>query len=135
MKSITKKRFTKIAIFSLVAVLFLSAGCRTIEKVQYVDRWHENNTVRVDSVVVNNTDTFKIIQRGDTVFVTDIKWRVRDVVKIERDTTVQIEKEVVTETVTITNTKRIRDVFWWIGLVGSIIIVTFVAYKIYRKFG
>lgn len=119
-------------ILSLFLATLLFIGCKPIKETVYVDRWNDRYIQRVDSVYVNNTDTVLIEKRGDTVYNTMIKWRVRDKIRIERDT-VQ-ERKFFTIEKTITKTVKVRDLIWWGGLIVLITGVLYVGFKIYKKF-
>ena len=83
-------------------LLFFFSSCKVIERVEYRDREVEKEIIRLkmDSIHIHNTDTFKLFQKGDTIFSEIIKWRVQYRDKIKTDTVkildVQkiIEKEV-----------------------------------------
>ena len=126
----------KKAILSLfVAFLFLN-GCKTAQDIQYVDREvirYVDKLVK-DSVYINNTDTIKIEQKGDTVFLTNIKWRIQYRDKIQRDTflltdsiKVYVDKKEIVE-------KNKWGILDWIGLTSLMVLLIFILYKLRRFF-
>lgn len=126
----------KKAILSLfVALLFLN-GCKTTNDIQYVDREVVRYVDKLikDSVYINNTDTIKIEQKGDTVFLTNIKWRIQYRDKIQRDTflltdsiKVYIDKKEIIE-------KNKWGILDWIGLTSLMALLIFILYKLRRFF-
>lgn len=126
----------KKAILSLfVALLFLN-GCKTTNDIQYVDREvirYVDKLVK-DSVYINNTDTIKIEQKGDTVFLTNIKWRIQYRDKLQRDTflltdsiKVYVDKKEIIE-------KNKWGILDWIGLTALLSLLVFIVYKLRRFF-
>ena len=122
----------KQAILSLILALFMFSGCKTTSDIQYVDREVIRYVDRLvkDSVYVNNTDTVKIEQKGDTVFLTNIKWRIQYRDKIQRDTflltdsiKVYIDKKEIVE-------KNKWSILDWIGLTALLALIVFIAYKL-----
>lgn len=126
----------KKSILSLfVAFLFLN-GCKTTNDIQYVDRdviRYVDKLVK-DSIYINNTDTIKIEQKGDTVFLTNIKWRIQYRDKIQRDTflltdsiKVYVDKKEIVE-------KNKWGILDWIGLTSLMALLIFILYKLRRFF-
>lgn len=109
----------------LALVLFV--GCRTVTETVYVDRWRDRDVVRVDSVMVTNTDSVYIVQKGDTVFNTTVRIRYRDKIKIERDTVTKID--VITKTETVTETKYKKGIFYYSGIVAFILLIVYLIVK------
>lgn len=127
---------TKHAILSLIFALLLLVGCKTTNDIQYVDREvirYVDKLVK-DSVYINNTDTIKIEQKGDTVFLTNIKWRIQYRDKIQRDTflltdsiKVYVDKKEIVE-------KNKWGILDWIGLTSLMALLIFILYKLRRFF-
>lgn len=127
---------TKHAILSLIFALLLLFGCKTTNDIQYVDREvirYVDKLIK-DSVYINNTDTIKIEQKGDTVFLTNIKWRIQYRDKLQRDTflltdsiKVYVDKKEIVE-------KNKRGILDWIGLTSLIALLIFILYKLRRFF-
>lgn len=126
----------KKSILSLfVALLFLN-GCKTTNDIQYVDREvirYVDKLIK-DSVYINNTDTIKIEQKGDTVFLTNIKWRIQYRDKLQRDTflltdsiKVYVDKKEIVE-------KNKWGILDWIGLTSLMALFIFILYKLRRFF-
>lgn len=126
----------KQAILSLILALLLLVGCKTTNDIQYVDREvvrYVDKLVK-DSVYINNTDTIKIEQKGDTVFLTNIKWRIQYRDKIQRDTflltdsiKVYVDKKEIIE-------KNKWGILDWIGLTSLMALLIFILYKLRRFF-
>lgn len=127
---------TKHAILSLIFALLLLVGCKTTNDIQYVDREvirYVDKLIK-DSVYINNTDTIKIEQKGDTVFLTNIKWRIQYRDKIQRDTflltdsiKVYVDKKEIIE-------KNKWGILDWIGLTSLMALLIFILYKLRRFF-
>ena len=123
-------------ILSLILALFLLSGCKTTQDVQYVDRDVVKYVDRLvkDSVHIYNTDTVKIQQKGDTIYYTNIKWRIEYRDKIKRDTVskiVEITKTVEKPVEIIKNKFGFLD---WIGLTALLSLFLFIVYKLRRFF-
>ena len=126
----------KHAILSLIFALLLLNGCKTTNDIQYVDMEvvrYVDKLVK-DSVYINNTDTIKIEQKGDTVFLTNIKWRIQYRDKLQRDTflltdsiKVYVDKKEIVE-------KNKWGIFDWIGLTSLMALFIFILYKLRRFF-
>jgi len=104
--------------------------------VQYVDRDVVRYVDRIvkDSVHIYNTDTVKIQQKGDTVYYTNIKWRIEYRDKIKRDTVskiVEITKTVEKPVEVIKNKFGFLD---WIGITALLSLFLFIVYKLRRFF-
>lgn len=74
----------KRAFLPLLAVVFLVCGCKPVEVVKN----HYYTHTYVDSVYVDCTDSVCIVQRGDTVRITEIRERVEYRTRIFSDTAV-----------------------------------------------
>jgi hypothetical protein len=130
-----KPSFLLLLILSLILGLFLFVGCKPTEKIVYVDRVNDRVVNRIDSVVVTNTDTVRLFERGDSVFSEVIKWRVKNKVEIKRDT-VRI-KEIVTITKEVhpaVKEKKGLSTFNKIGLTAIILLAVILFFKIKRIF-
>lgn len=126
----------KKLILSLVLALFMFSGCKTTQDVQYIDRDVVRYVDRLvkDSVHIYNTDTVNIQQKGDTVYYTNIKWRIEYRDKIKRDTVskiVEITKTVENPVEVIKNKFGFLD---WIGLTALLSLFLFIVYKLRRFF-
>lgn len=81
-------------------MLLLLAGCKTIEKIEYVDRYH--NTHSTDTLIRYDKDSVFVDHfiKGDTVFKTKYveKIRYKDKIQIVTDTIRQSEVKTVIET-------------------------------------
>lgn len=126
----------KQAVFSLILALFMFSGCRSTQDVKYVDRDVVRYVDRIvkDSVHIYNTDTVKIQQKGDTVYYTNIKWRIQYRDKLQRDTflltdsiKVYVEKKEIVE-------KNKWGILDWIGLTSLMALLIFILYKLRRFF-
>ena len=114
----------------LLAILSLFAGCKTKTVLVPVDRVkiEYRDRLRIDSVY--NRDTFNIYERGDTIYLQDIKWRERfkfDTVSVVRVDSIPYPVEVVTEVNKLTKWQR-----WRLNALNiiAIIIVGYVIIKI-----
>lgn len=101
----------KVILIAILGVL-LFAGCKTIERVEYVDRWHENKVIeRVnDSIFIQQTDTLREYQVGDTIFIEKIKnvVKYKDKIVLKSDTIVKVETQIEVEKVV-----EVQKVSFW----------------------
>ena len=114
-----------IFIFMLFSILF---GCKTVKNTQI----SSENTAKIvekevikyvkDSVFVEKTDTFKQFLRGDTMFITQIKWRNLVKYQLKSDTlrlkdSIFIDKVKINEKI-VTEELPFYKRFWFGALVG-----------------
>jgi hypothetical protein len=118
-------------ILSLILAVFLLVGCRTTTETVIVEKWRDKVVLRVDSVTVNNTDTFKLEIKGDTVYQTTIRWRTRDVVKLKTDTVNVGEiKTVAVEKIKVV---KVRDWTWRFGMWSTFILLGVIIFFVYTR--
>ena len=128
---------TCIEFIVIVATIFVLSSCTTT-RVEYRDRYIDNYITQVvhDTLREQTSDSvyYEVVTRHDTVFATKykerIKWRDRIVERTDtcwRDSVVNEYKEVTKEVV------KIPKIYQY-SLFFSILVIIFVAIKIYRKF-
>jgi hypothetical protein len=121
-------------ILSLFLTILLLSGCKTKEVIQYVDKPYAvtNTVVRIDSIEVLKTDSFREYIKGDTIYRDSWKTMYKDRIRIQRDTLkipfdvrvpFEVEKEVI---------KYKHDAVWWIGLSFIVGLLLFMLYKIMK---
>jgi hypothetical protein len=121
-------------ILSVIFALFLLSGCKTKEVIQYVDKPYAvtNTVVRIDSIEVFKTDSFREYIKGDTIYRDSWKTLYKDRIRIQRDTLkipfevrvpFEVEKEII---------KYKHDTVWWIGLSFIVGALLFGLYKIIK---
>lgn len=127
--------FKAILAVILIGMIVSMSSCRTVSKIEYIDR--------LDTVYIAKTDIEKefvhdsvyIKEKSDTIWIE--KWHVRDREVVKCDTVVQVvENEVIkTETVEkiVKQTPWYCGVLIWILLIISVLLAFYVIYlKIFR---
>jgi len=124
----------KKLILSLTIALFLFNGCKPTERIVYRTVEVPRIEIRVDSVLVQRTDSFVRYQKGDTIFFEKYKTLYRDRIKIQKDTVSKvIEVPVEVEKIKVVE-KIITDWIWWTGLASLIGIAIFAYIKLRKLF-
>lgn len=124
----------KKLILSVTIALFLFNGCKPTERIVYRTVEVPRIEVRIDSVLVQRTDSFVQYQKGDTIFFEKYKTLYRDRIKIQKDTVSKVIK-VPVEVEKIKVVEKIRtDWIWWIGIASLIGIAIFAFIKLRKLF-
>ena len=124
----------KKLVLSLTIALFLFNGCKPTERIVYRTVEVPRIEVRIDSVLVQRTDSFVRYQKGDTIFFEKYKTLYRDRIKIQKDTVSKII-EVPVEVEKIKIVEKIKtDWIWWTGLASLIGIAIFAFIKLRKLF-
>ena len=115
----------------LATILFFGivAGCAP--RYVPVHHYHEVERIKVERDSVYNSDTVRIAERGDTVLVEVVKWRIRyktatdTLVKVD---TVQLPPQLLAQPATE------RQPWWrrWLTAIGAIVLVGAGAIAIYK---
>lgn len=118
-----------IASFMLMS---LFGGCKPVERItvrtEFVDR------LRYDSIYLSKSDSIYMYKNGDTVRIEKFKTVYKDRLKIIKDTVVRTDTFVtVTKPVTKIVEKKVRGLFWWIGLINIIAVGGWLVYKLFTK--
>jgi len=124
----------KKLILSLTIALFLLNGCKPTERIVIQTVEVPRIEIRIDSVLVQRTDSFVRYTKGDTIFFEKYKTLYRDRIKIQKDTVSKII-EVPVEVEKIKVVEKLRtDWIWWIGIVSLIGIAIFAFIKLRKLF-
>lgn len=124
----------KHSVLSLTIALFLFNGCKPTERIVYRTVEVPRIEIRVDSVLVQRTDSFVQYQKGDTIFFEKYKTLYRDRIKIQKDTVSKvIEVPVQVEKIKVVEKLR-TDWIWWIGIASLIGIAIFAFIKLRKLF-
>ena len=118
-----------IASFMLMS---LFGGCKPVERItvrtEFVDR------LRYDSIYLSKSDSIYVYKNGDTVRIEKFKTVYKDRLKIIKDTVVRTDTVVtVTKPVTKIVEKKVRGLFWWIGLINIIAVGGWLLYTLFTK--
>lgn len=118
-----------IASFMLMS---LFGGCKPVERItvrtEFVDR------LRYDSIYLSKSDSIYMYKNGDTLRIEKFKTVYKDRLKIIKDTVVRTDTFVtVTKPVTKVVEKKVRGLFWWIGLINIIAVGGWLVYKLFTK--
>lgn len=115
-------------ILGLIFALIVLNGCTPKIQTIYVDRWHVKDSIAYDSVYIERIDTIKTETKGDSVFITKIKYQDKYKVKIQKVFQKDTVSKVVEKPVTKIKEVKVRDLVWWLGMGG----ILFAAYKFIR---
>ncbi len=119
---------------ALVAVVCLSS-CRTIvpqERIVY--RSDTVRQVQRDSIFYHYTDTVRERQRGDTIFVEQIKWRTAYREFLRTDTVIRTDSVTTTNNVIVAQMNGFQRTFFWLGWAFVALIVLWVAWKVAKVY-
>ncbi len=126
----TQRRITVSFLFcAIIAIIFFSS-CKPTELIRYVEI--PKISVKIDSVLVQKTDSFIQFQKGDTIFQS--RWRTvfNDRVKIEVDS-IAVPYEVRVDVIKNVEVLKYR---WFSYFDFSIvaILLSYLIFKLYNKF-
>ena len=125
--------------FTVYGLLLLTlVGCKTVKVIEQVpvyvhDTAYQTKEVH-DSTYIDRWHT--IIQKGDTIFVTDEVTKIKYVTKTDTAYKVVEKPVIVSKTETVEVEKPLRwwqKMFMYMGLVGLIGLIGWIVLKIYRK--
>ena len=117
-------------ILTLFLATFLLVGCRTTEIVREVPVEVLRYVQRNDTLIVNTTDSVRIHEKGDTVFLERFKTVYRDRIRERVDTvtnTVQLKQ-------TVTVEKKVKVNKWGWTDTGFIVLLLGGLLYVFRKF-
>lgn len=125
--------------FTVYGLLLLTlVGCRTVKVVEQVPVYVHDTSYQTkevhDSTYIDRWHT--IIQKGDTIFVTDEVTKIKYVTKTDTAYKVVEKPVVVSKTETVEVERPLR--WWqkglmWMGLMGLIGLMGWIVLKIYKK--
>lgn len=125
--------------FTVYGLLLLTlVGCKTVKVIEQVpvyvhDTAYQTKEVH-DSTYIDRWHT--IIQKGDTIFVTDEVTKIKYVTKTDTAYKVVEKPVIVSKTETVEVERPLRwwqKMFMYMGLVGLIGLIGWIVLKIYRK--
>ena len=125
--------------FTVYGLLLLTlVGCKTVKVIEQVpvyvhDTAYQTKEVH-DSTYIDRWHT--IIQKGDTIFVTDEVTKIKYVTKTDTAYKVVEKPVIVSKTETVEVERPLRwwqKMFMYMGLVGLMALIGWIAMKIYRK--
>ena len=119
----------KAILIAAIMVAFITSGCKTRTVVVRDTRDSIVYRHRIDSVKLIHIDSVLIRQRGDTVFVDKIRYRMLESIKIDT-TTVYVDKE---KQVPYEVEKKVVPAWCWWLIVGYVLIFISIAIKIYLR--
>ena len=117
-------------ILGLIFALIVLNGCKPLQTTVYVDRWHVRDSIAYDSVYVEKTDTFTKEIKGDSVFVTKIKYQDKYKIQFRNVAVKDTVRQTIEKPVIKIKEVKVRDWTWWAGMAG----VLFLLYKIITFF-
>ena len=130
------KRLQFVTLLLMSAICF--CGCKSWQKVVEVPVYVHDTTATVrevhDSTYIDKWHT--IIQKGDTIFVTDEVTKIKYVTKMDTAYKVVEKPVIVSKTETVEVERPLRwwqKMFMYMGLVGLVALVGWIALKLYRK--
>ena len=125
--------------FTVYGLLLLTlVGCKTVKVIEQVpvyvhDTAYQTKEVH-DSTYIDRWHT--IIQKGDTIFVTDEVTKIKYVTKTDTAYKVVEKPVIVSKTETVEVERPLRwwqKMFMYMGLVGLMALIGWIVLKIYRK--
>lgn len=129
----TLKRILMMIILAAFLVLLLTfPGCKTIERVEYVNHYDTVYLSKVEKDSVYLKDSVYIYSKADTVYY--IKWKERIKYLVKTDTIFKTHTDTLiqnkVEYKEVEKKRRTRDIFAIFGLVSFLTLVGYVFYKI-----
>lgn len=115
-----------------ITVMFAFIGCKPIEKLIYVDV--PRIVLKTDSVYINSTDSFMERQRGDTILQYRFKTYYKEKIKLSTDTITVVKEVKVPVEIEVDKIIIQKGFFYYSGMFGWLLFVSFVGYKIYNFF-
>ena len=126
----------RLTVYGLL--LLTLVGCKTVKVIEQVpvyvhDTAYQTKEVH-DSTYIDRWHT--IIQKGDTIFVTDEVTKIKYVTKTDTAYKVVEKPVIVSKTETVEVERPLRwwqKMFMYMGLVGLMALIGWIVLKIYRK--
>jgi len=125
-----KPNFVFWLILGLILALIVLNGCKPLQTTVYVDRIQVRDSIAYDSVYIEKTDTFMKEIKGDSVFITKIKYQDKYKIKFRNVAVKDTIRQTIEKPVIKIKEVKVRDWIWWAGMAG----VLFLLYKIIRFF-
>lgn len=123
---------------SLILIFFIClTSCKTLKPLQEVDKSNHADTVKIverDSIYFSVQDTLRMYIKGDTVYNEVIRWRIDYKEKIRLDTVISYDSIYLDKVVTVQEMSRFQSVFFWIGIVLTLLLIVWIIWKIVRRF-
>ncbi len=123
---------------SLILIFFIClTSCKTLKPLQEVDKSNHADTVKIverDSIYFSVQDTLRMYIKGDTVYNEVIRWRIDYKEKIRLDTVISYDSIYLDKVVTVQEMSKFQSVFFWIGIVLTILLIAWIIWKIVRRF-
>ncbi len=123
---------------SLILIFFIClTSCKTLKPLQEVDKSNHADTVKLferDSVYFSVQDTLRMYIKGDTVYNEVIRWRIDYKEKLRLDTVISYDSIYLDKVVTVQEMSKFQSVFFWIGIVLTILLIAWIIWKIVRRF-
>ncbi|MBQ7387890.1 MAG: hypothetical protein IJW01_00695 [Paludibacteraceae bacterium] len=123
---------------SLILIVFIClTSCKTLKPLQEVDKSNHADTVKLferDSIYFSVQDTLRMYIKGDTVYNEVIRWRIDYKEKLRLDTVISYDSIYLDKVITVQEMSRFQSVFFWIGIVLTILLIAWIIWKIVRRF-
>ena len=123
---------------SLILIFFIClTSCKTLKPLQEVDKSNHADTVKLferDSIYFSVQDTLRMYIKGDTVYNEVIRWRIDYKEKLRLDTVISYDSIYLDKVITVQEMSRFQSVFFWIGIVLTILLIAWIIWKIVRRF-
>lgn len=123
-------QYKKYIVLLIVAILFIVQSCRTVTQVKEIPietiKTEYKDKVIQDSIYFR--DSILILQKGDTIYSTQVKYRY--VYKNRIDTIIKVDT--IPNIVTITNTEVQNKLYNWqkilivIGLITTLLLISYI---------
>lgn len=123
---------------SLILIFFIClTSCKTLKPLQEVDKSNHADTVKIverDSIYFSVQDTLRMYMKGDTVYNEVIRWRIDYKEKLRLDTVISYDSIYLDKVITVQEMSRFQSVFFWIGIVLTLLLIVWIIWKIVRRF-
>lgn len=135
MRKKINKISTIVCLALLCSVVLELVGCKTIEPQTMVV--YKTDTVKVykrDSIYSHYRDTIREKQKGDTVYIEQIKWRIDYREFLRSDTVVKRDSIYQHDVVVQYKMNGFQKSFFLVGIVLSLLILLYICWKLFKKY-
>ena len=121
------------ALAVMVFFTLVLTGCSSVQQAQQVVV--RTDTVRQhqrDSIFIHFTDTVRERQRGDTIYIEQIKWRTAYREYLRTDTLVRTDSIATHQVVVEARMNSLQSAFFWVGIILTAALLLYIVWKVAR---
>lgn len=139
MKDMFKEFFVQYGTAILVVIFVLLCLCLigcSPKIITQIEKQEVHDTIRIrlkDSVYVEKTDTLKMYQKNDTIYLEKIKWRNHYAVKEVHDTIMNINNVVESKEIPMKVIPKFFSVCTWLFWLLAILIIVCIYFKLRKR--